>query len=95
MIHCVTIALLMCYLLVAPLDAAVKRELKRLQLKDKEADAKQRKEFAGLFERLMKVEDAEAKIDVESAESVEPAVPAQDGIVGEDAERPKIEEVQE
>ncbi|RUS23460.1 hypothetical protein BC937DRAFT_86145 [Endogone sp. FLAS-F59071] len=75
-----------------PNDAAVKRELKRLQQKDKEADAKQRKEFAGLFERLKKEEDAEEKMDVEPVELAEPV---QDGIVGDDSERPKIEEVQE
>ncbi|RUP47885.1 hypothetical protein BC936DRAFT_145210 [Jimgerdemannia flammicorona] len=70
-----------------PDDAAVKREMKRVQQKDKQAVAKQRKEFAGLFERLAKEEDAEEK------KAGEPSNVVQSGIVGEIPDKPKIEEI--
>jgi len=76
-----------------PNDPAVRRERARLREREKAADLKQRKEFAGMFDRYAQAEEkAEKEAEREAAKGAE-NTETNDGIVGEDPLRPKLEEI--
>ncbi|CAG8497400.1 5434_t:CDS:2 [Gigaspora margarita] len=76
-----------------PDDPSVKREWLRLKQKDKEQDQKQRKELAGMFDRMKKLDEKEEKTGKAKKQTANE--PTNEPKISEITDEPKISEVVE